>query len=301
MKNINILLVISVCLMSIWGCQKDDDVVNQTIDEQNTVNNIDSTETTNNSNVIYGPGYEAIYFNDSRIDSMISQIAGEGMNIFNVQTNIDTDKYPAFAYFYNQSTSGLGLDKGILLSTGNVNNIFQINDASDFSHQYNPKPIVKDDDLKLLENEFQVLDIYTSFYDVVVLEFDFTTTFSEIELRYIFGSEEYPEYVGHGFHDAIAIFLSDSTGLNKNLATINGDPVSIETINNEVNSEYYVDNDVNPPNHKIEYDGFTKVLTAKAINLEPNKTYHIKFIIADAGDDQLDSGVFIEFGGMTSK
>src|SRR5690606_6939180 len=47
----------------------------------------------------------------------------------------------------------------------------------------------------------------------------------------------------------------------------------------------------------ISFDGRTAVFTAQA-PVNPGETYHIKLVIADALDNALDSGVFIEAGSF---
>ncbi|HRD38464.1 MAG TPA: choice-of-anchor L domain-containing protein, partial [Bacteroidia bacterium] len=46
------------------------------------------------------------------------------------------------------------------------------------------------------------------------------------------------------------------------------------------------------------YDGFTTPLTA-SVNVTPCQTYHLKLAIADAGDCDYDSGVFLEYQGIS--
>ena len=76
-------------------------------------------------------------------------------------------------------------------------------------------------------------------------------------------------------------------------------------MNDVVNPNYYVDNGdgFTPPYSTdpqyIQFDGFTTVLTASAL-VQCGETYHIKIAVADAGDNILDSGVFIEAGSFSS-
>lgn len=157
-------------------------------------------------------------------------------------------------------------------------------------------------------------------HDACVLEFDVTVTSDSLIFNYVFGSEEYTTYVNSSVNDAFGLFISGPgiTGL-ENLALIptTTTGISINTVNPLEYSEYYVDNGVGcipsgtscsegilgtpytDDDFYIGYDGFTTVLTAKA-NTIPCETYHLKLGIADAGDDILDSGVFIEAGSLSS-
>ena len=47
-----------------------------------------------------------------------------------------------------------------------------------------------------------------STFDKAVLEFDFTATGSAVSFQYVFGSEEYDEFVGSQFNDVFAFFLN---------------------------------------------------------------------------------------------
>ncbi len=80
----------------------------------------------------------------------------------------------------------------------------------------------------------------------------------------------------------------------------NGTPYAISTCNavgvGSPFTNYYVDNSVGTT---VVYDGFTKVLTARA-KVTPCQTYHIKLGIADVGDAAYDSGVFLAANSFRS-
>lgn len=159
--------------------------------------------------------------------------------------------------------------------------------------------------------------------DISILEFDFVPTSDSISFRYRFASEEYNDWVeeqpnAFGFNDIFAFLLKGVSPAAaaqypqyQNVALIPGTttPVSIFTVNNGfsqpgeesdgpcMNCAYYVDN-VNTAVDVI-YDGITTILTAKAPVI-CGQTYHIKLAIADAMDQALDSGVFIEGGSFSS-
>ncbi|MFL5765162.1 MAG: choice-of-anchor L domain-containing protein [Bacteroidia bacterium] len=161
----------------------------------------------------------------------------------------------------------------------------------------------------------------TTLYDGAVLEFDFVPMSDTIKFRYVFASEEYPEYVCSNFNDVFGFFLSGpnpagGTYSNVNIATIPGSgglPVAVGTVNPGVTgtfgspggcaslsySSLYFDNET-PPGATVEFDGFTVPMTAiAAVNC--GQTYHIKLAVADAGDGSYDSGVFLEAGSFSSQ
>ncbi|MBL3657895.1 OmpA family protein [Fulvivirga sediminis] len=165
-------------------------------------------------------------------------------------------------------------------------------------------------------------------YDASTLEFDFVTQSENLYFEYVFASEEYLEYVGSKFNDVFAFFISGPNMENTNIARLPDGvtPITVNTVNNEMNSEYYVDNayinttdpfiwDVRsrkvienknylqpevPPSYATQFDGFTTVLTARC-RVIPNEIYHIKMSIADVADGILDSGVFLKAGSFRSE
>lgn len=193
--------------------------------------------------------------------------------------------------FSNGNTTNLGLNEGICLSTGDVTTIPA--PASNFATTSNSGG--SDLDLQALIPGYTI-------YDASVLEFDFIPNGDLFMLRYVFGSEEFPEFVNSSFNDVFGFFVS-GPGLNGpytnnavNIALIPGTtlPVSIDNVNNVIPSypQYYVDNQ-GLGGGTIVYDGFTTFLTAWCL-VVPGQTYHIKIAIGDAGDQVYDSGVFLD-------
>lgn len=231
--------------------------------------------------------------------SQLAQIlAGPGVQISNATITGPSNYYSSFA----ATGTNLGLASGILLTTGSGNVAIGPNSNDNAGTiDFNPG----DQDLENI--------VGVSTYDAAVLEFDFIPQNDTIQFRYVFASEEYPEYVCSSFNDLFGFFISGPgiTGA-QNIALIPGTtvPVAINTVNNGIPGlyadpnipcnntypAYYVDNSNGAT---IEYDGFTTVLTALAV-ITPCQTYHLKIVITDAGDPAYDSGVFLEEGSMST-
>ncbi|HOE03750.1 MAG TPA: choice-of-anchor L domain-containing protein [Bacteroidales bacterium] len=148
-----------------------------------------------------------------------------------------------------------------------------------------------------------------SIYDATVVQFDFVPADDTVEFRYVFGSEEFPEYANSNFNDVFGFFLSgpgiSGPYLNNavNIALLpNGQTV---TINNVHNYNYYTATPGSQSNSAgsyygaVQYDGNTIVLVARAV-VQPCQTYHIKLAVGDRGDSAFDSGVFFETNSFVS-
>lgn len=212
-------------------------------------------------------------------------------------------------FTFNGNPSDIGIDSGIVLTSGNALNI--PNPVSFFSSASFVGGAAGDADLNTLLSGTSVIS-----HDACVLEFDFVPAGDTIKFDYVFGSEEYPEFDCSTVNDVFGFFIS-GPGLPatlNNLAVVPGTtiPISINTINNSPSpgpectnfgsgspfSAYYVDNQaLNGQN--VCYDGFTTVLTAVS-NVIPCDTYHLKLAIGDGGDQIYDSGVFLKAGSLNS-
>ena len=226
-------------------------------------------------------------------DSLVSSLVGAGVTISGVTMDCPDGAYG----FFDCVDCNVGIEKGVILTTGDAvlaegpNNSSGITGASGAPG---------DPDLDAIPGVFGT-------NDACVLEFDFSVASDSIQFNYVFGSDEYLEYVG-GINDVFAFYISGPgiVGL-ENMALIPGTAiaVSIANVNTGSYPAYYVVNGtgLNPPystdDYYIQYDGFTTVLQAKR-NVVPCETYHLKLAIGDDVDDILDSGVFLEAGSLSS-
>ena len=262
-------------------------------------------------------------------------VGPQGIVVGNISV---TGLHKGFGFFSNAENI-LGIDSGIILSTGNIYNAFGANtlpyQTGYFSDPKAKKKPKGDKDLNRIS--------HGSSGDCVVFEFDFIPFDNKIAFNYVFGSEEYPEYVGSKYNDVFAFIVNGDKVRRVNIATIPGTniPVSINTLNQKLSNIYYIDNDffknvelkktipsqkqkkpatkkksnyikpdfkenkakkkkLNPEIiNNIQYDGLTGVMTASCY-VTPYKKYHIKIAIGDIGDLAYDSGVMIEAGSFIS-
>ncbi|HMC98392.1 MAG TPA: choice-of-anchor L domain-containing protein, partial [Flavobacteriales bacterium] len=171
---------------------------------------------------------------------------------------------------FTQATGDLGLAAGLILSSGYAPSA--VGPSSNFSSDTFIANGT-DPDLESL--------IGGPVTDMSILEFDFIPTGDTLRFRYVFGSEEYPEWIC-SYNDAFGFFLSGPgfagpyTNGAVNIAVLPDGvtPVTINNVNNGLNNDpfdptcpaanpqYYVDNQVGTT---IAFDGFTTVLTAFAL------------------------------------
>ena len=148
------------------------------------------------------------------------------------------------------------------------------------------------------------------------LEFDFTPLTNFISFNYIFASNEYQDYFPCEFSDGFAFLIKEagSSTNYENIAVLPGTTTPVSSTNvhpliNDFNSSsgiisgcpainqnYF--NGYNSFNSPVNYSGQTKVLTAQTYVI-PNKTYHIKLVIADDEEEYYDSAVFLEAGSFS--
>ncbi|MBS1535883.1 MAG: choice-of-anchor L domain-containing protein, partial [Bacteroidetes bacterium] len=240
-------------------------------------------------------------------------LVGQGVTPLNVKfngsaasANILRDQVGEFNVNFNGST--LGLTHGIILATGNAQYGLGPNNCSTLGcgNMLSPTAFGSDPDLASIAGN--------TISSSAILEFDFVATGLELNFDFVFGSEEYPEYV-NSINDSFGFFLSGPgitgpyTGNAKNIALIPNTttPISIDNVNygqanNGVgaqNPAYFFNNlttGLNPNNSAtptVEYDGFTKVIRAYS-QLQCGGLYHIKLAIGNVSDNLLDSAVFIQ-------
>lgn len=220
--------------------------------------------------------------------AIANYLQGSGINISNLIINCDSQAYGQMS----TAISSFPMGDGLLLSTGAISQV--PNPASYFASS--SFGTGQDQDIQNTVG-------FTT-YDACALEFDAVPTFGNIYFEYVWGSEEYPEFICN-FNDAFLLLVS-GPGINgsylnnaTNIAILpdSATIVSINTVHdNTVGAacptpfdSLYVDNSNDTT---IAFDGYTQMLTA-GINLTAGATYHFKIVVADVMDGIFDSGVFL--------
>jgi hypothetical protein len=220
----------------------------------------------------------------------------------------------------------LGIASGFAMTTGDVAGLVGPNDESGYAGTGTGLAVGQDPDLLDLIQELipgadpNIVDVN----DWVIIEFDFIPLGDTIQFQYVWGSEEYSEYVNTNFNDIFGFFIS-GPGISgpyannaDNIARVPGTnaPVAISTINNGPNNtgpcvscEYYNQDGqygnlaFDAPEHTdpmyMQMDGYTDILTATAI-VQCGETFHIKLAICDTSDPAYASAVFLQRDSFSS-
>ena len=188
---------------------------------------------------------------------------------------------------FTDDTNAIGFTSGIVLTSGNTHNVEPPNDASGAGTSNTGGSSA------LLSG----LIGGATTNDAAILTIVFTPTGSQIQFSYVFGSEEYNEFVNSSFNDVFGFFVN---GTNQALLPGTNTPVAINNVNCGTTGV-----DLSGPNCNLfinnptgtQLDGITQVLTLVA-NVTPGVENTLVLGIADTSDSILDSAVFIAGGSL---
>jgi hypothetical protein len=183
------------------------------------------------------------------------------------------------------SSGVLPFSNGIVLTTGSRSSVEGLNTAANTSVE----------NLAAGDADLDALGGAPSF-DAAVLEIRFTPTNNVISFQYAFGSEEYNEWVS-GVNDVFGFFLN---GTNIAVLPSTTTDVSINSVNNGANPEFYFDNELSVL--ATQLDGFGGINAnyylhaIGAVNAGVENV--LRIAIGDILDGALDSAVFIAGGSL---
>jgi hypothetical protein len=233
-------------------------------------------------------------------------LEGNGVVIQNIRITGNTSAQNSQFGIFDGRASNIGLESGIIISTGKALDAPGPNNSRDKTFEYSRSG---DQDLQDI--------VGRNTLDAAVIEFEFIPSFDEVTFEYVFASEEYNEFVCTQFNDVFA-FLVSGPGISgkQNVALLpTGDAVAINSVHkgctvleflsgrcrnvcDPKNREFFIDND---DENTVEYDGFTTVLQVRMEDLQPGEIYNMKFAIADVSDGYYDSAVFLAANSFSSE
>lgn len=189
---------------------------------------------------------------------------------------------------YTNASGTYGIGSGIMLSSGNVSSYGDgANNQPGFTTNYFSSATGAQEAL---------LDPITGgpfdHYDVTQLDltFDVGAGVTSVFFNTVFGSDEYAEFVGSEFIDAFGIYLN-----GVNIATFAGNPVNIDHPNMAFIGGTELDGILDPT------AGAGDPIMLFQGNVIAGSTGNtLTFIIADSGDGDLDSTVYIEGFGTSN-
>lgn len=229
-------------------------------------------------------------------DVLISSSCTNATNI-NWRTGTNFGSTNGIGYFQNTNPN-FPMQSGVILTTGNAMNapgpnLTMLNDGT----------AAWTGDAQL-ESILAASGITMNSVNATVLEFDFVPLSSYFDFDFLFASEEYGNFQCQ-FSDAFAFLLTNlNTGVTTNLAVVPGttSPISVVTIRdflfnstcNSVNPQYFgsFNGGSNVASSATNYNGQTVLMNASS-TLTPNVPYRIKLVIADRGDSESDSAIFL--------
>ncbi len=228
----------------------------------------------------------------STADELVQCILGDGVSYENAQLHAGI---PECVGIFTGGLDEVGFSEGIILSNGNA------------------KKVEKSDNITGKENnttgggaDLDLNDLLSvNSNDACYLTFDIIPTHNALSFQYVLASEEYEDCIHYA--DLFALFYAevkddgsiDNDGYhNHNMAWVPDtdpkQPVSIVTVNQNVNSQFYRSNyGINAGNIDSNMDGFTTVFTVNQTLVAGTK-YRIKIAIADVADTEYDTNVFIK-------
>jgi hypothetical protein len=232
---------------------------------------------------------------------LVAALTGDGVTTSNAIFKGGSSTGATFTDSSTGESSVFGFREGIVLSTGNVRNTMgpPNNDGEQGEKAGTDGDSDLDDEFFKGVNETR---------DATVLEFDFVCDDPiGFSFQYVFGSEEYNEFVGSPFNDVFAVFLN-----GKNIALLpDNRTVSINNINcgkydidperntfdtkrkDNYCQELFVDNTDGAGLKKADtqFDGFTKAIYTNQI--PESGVNRLKIVVADTRDFAIDSAVLL--------
>ena len=169
----------------------------------------------------------------------------------------------------------LGIGNGIVLSSGKSAAAVDPDDNPDTSFAHRKAGSALCDQIMGASSSWDAA--------ILTVTFDLAAGYDGISVMSIFGSEEYPEYVGSWFSDVYGLWLNGA----QVAFDANGDAITID-------SQFFASgNVIVAPATGTEFDGSTDLLMTKAGLMGGSTGNVLQAVVCDVGDTIYDSGVLL--------
>ena len=256
--------------------------------------------------------------NTANATTLADEIFGAGVTVLDSSTlGVSDPSYSGTIAQAGTFTGGLAsgflsFDDGVIFSTGNAT---EVNGTAPGNASTNIAGGVDDD------ADFNAINGGVATRDAAFIEATIIPSTDKLTVQFVFGSEEYNEYVYSNFNDHLGIWVD---GVHY-AATPDGQEIAIGTINRAADFNPSSGSDANDPNsthnpndgifesalpslfrsndaaaYVTEMDGFT-VTVSITIDVVAGQQTDIKMGVADTGDASFDSWLMIQADSFASE
>lgn len=224
-------------------------------------------------------GVELTYQTSATAVQMAQTIFGDGVTV--VSATYTGDPNSSAIYSNGQLSPGVVPSAtGVILSTGQAASFTSVGPNANTSTSTSANTAGIDGNA-----QFNAIAGGATF-DASWLDVTFVPTGNVMTMRFVFSSEEYPEYSNSAFNDVVGVWIN---GTHVPLSVANG-ATAVGSVNQFENQNLYVSNTGSLYN--TEMDGFTVTMTL-TIPVNPGVNNTIRIGIADVADDGYDSNLLI--------
>jgi len=224
-------------------------------------------------------GVELTYQTNATAVQMAQTIFGDGVTV--VSASYTGDPNSSAIYSNGQLSPGVvPAESGVILSTGQAASFTSVGPNANTSAGTSSNTAGIDGNA-----QFNAIAGGATF-DASWLDVTFVPTGNVMTMRFVFSSEEYPEYSSSTFNDVVGVWIN---GTHVPLSVANG-PTAVGSVNQLENQNLYVSNTGSLFN--TEMDGFTVTMTL-TIPVNPGVNNSIRIGIADVADSAYDSNLLI--------
>lgn len=214
-------------------------------------------------------------------DLVNALLSGSGITVLSASLSYQSSGNVLSTGTFTNASGTYGLGDGIVLSTGNVAN-YSDGPNTSLSKRYKYLTPATPAQEALLD---PITGGSYTHYDVTQLDITFNTSAGDVFFYVVFGSEEYPEYVGSQYVDGFGLYLD-----GVNIAYVGGLPVNINHPDMAPISGTELDGVLAPNGNPL--------LFFNATGLDTSVPHTLTFILADTYDSSLDTTVYIsQLGG----